>query len=121
MTDLTNPSQLEVLLDILEANRTTLGNGPRTFTQVAGSPFTLTANWQKVCTTTSATRGLRLGVSPNPLAYDIEWVSVTPGANAPTDISGESVLAGEDFHNGLPIGDIYCKSATLQKLIVKVC
>lgn len=92
----------------------------KSFPQVAGSPFTLTASWQKVCTTTAATLGLRLGIPPNPSAYDIEWASVPAGAAAPTDAIGEAVMAGEDFASGLPIGDIFARSATLQKLIVKV-
>lgn len=92
---------------------------PLTYTQVAGSPFTLTSAWAKVATTTTATRGLRLAPIASASVYDIEWVSVTAGAAAPTDVYGEPVLGGEDFPAGLPIGDIYCKSASGQKLIVK--
>lgn len=92
---------------------------PLVFTQVAGSPFTLTSSWQKVCTTTKATRGLRISPLASATTFDIEWISVTAGASAPLDTYGEPIFGGEDFANGIPIGDVYLKSATGQVAIVK--
>lgn len=86
--------------------------GPLTFTQTAGSPFTLTSSWTKVATTTAATKGLIVAPSVNASAFDIEWTSVTAGAAAPTDLYGVPVGYGETFADGLPIGDVYLKSAT---------
>lgn len=124
MTELARRSQLDVLEELIEVTRQDLVasniSRPKDFTQVVGSPFILTASWQKVCTTTAATLGLRLGIPPTPTTYDVEWISAAAGAIAPTDVNGEGVLAGEDFQGGLPLGDIYCKSVTGQKLIVKV-
>ena len=124
MTDLVaRRSQLDVLEELVEITRlesAEVFSLAKTFTQVVDSPFTLTVAWQKVCTTTAATLGLRLGVPPNPSAYDIEWAAVAAVAAAPTSAIGEGVLAGEDFASGLPIGDIYCKSASGQQLIVMV-
>ena len=51
--------------------------------------------------------------------FDIEWVAVTAGAAAPADTYGEPVLGGEDFAGGIPLGDIYLKSATGQKAVVR--
>ena len=92
---------------------------PLAFTQLAGSPFTLTSSWVKVATTTTATRGLRIAPLASATAFDIEWTSVTAGASAPTDTNGEPVFGGEDFPNGIPVGDIYLKSASGQVAIVK--
>jgi hypothetical protein len=86
--------------------------GPLTFTLVAGSPFNLTSSWTKVATTTAATKGLIVAPSANASAFDIEWTSVTAGAAAPTDLYGVPVGYGETFADGLPIGDVYLKSAT---------
>lgn len=77
----------------------------------------LTATYQKVATTTSATAALRMSCACNASAYDIEFTVVAAGAAAPT-ATGQALLAGEDFPTGIPIGDIYARSATLQKLIV---
>lgn len=86
--------------------------GPLIFTQTAGSPFTLTSSWTKVATTTAATKGLIVAPSANASAFDIEWTSVTAGAAAPSDLYGVPVGYGETFADGLPIGDVYLKSAT---------
>lgn len=119
MKDLRTPSRIELLQGINAATTAHADDAPKLFVQVEGSPFALTTNWQKVFTTTAATRSLRLGVPPIPSAYDIEWVSVPTGSAAPVGGIGEGVLAGEDFLAGIPLGDIYCKSATSQTLIVK--
>lgn len=92
---------------------------PVTFTTVSGSPFTLTSAWVKVVTTTSATKALHVSPIATASVYDIEWVAVTAGAGVPTDTFGEPILGGEDFSSGLPIGDIYLKSATGQVAIVR--
>lgn len=91
---------------------------PVTYTKVAGSPFTLTSAWQKVVTTDSSVRGLRLMPIAGATVYDIEWISVAAAASAPTDTYGDPVLGGEEFLGGLPIGDIYLKSATGQIALV---
>lgn len=92
---------------------------PLTFSNVAGSPFTLTAAWAKVATTTANTKGLTIAPVYDATAYDIEWAVVTAGASAPVDTYGVPIQGGEDFAAGLPIGDIYLKSATGQKAVVR--
>ena len=77
----------------------------------------LTASYQKVATTTAATKMLRMSAACNATAYDIEFQVVTAGAAAPST-TGMALLAGDDFPLGIPIGDIYARSASLQKLIV---
>lgn len=112
-----NDSQRALLL----INRAGGNKSPISYGPVVGSPFTLTSAWQKVATTTAATKALILAPIVGASAYDIEWVSVAAGAAAPTDTYGEGVLAGEDFSTRpAPIGDIYLKSATGQLAIVKV-
>ena len=77
----------------------------------------LTASYQKVATTTAATKMLRMSAACNATAYDIEFQVVAAGAAAPST-AGQALLAGDDFPQGFPIGDIYARSATAQKLIV---
>lgn len=77
----------------------------------------LTSSYQKVATTTTATKSLRMSAACNATAYDIEYAVVAAGAAAPT-ANGQALLAGDDFLAGIPIGDIYARSATAQKLIV---
>lgn len=77
----------------------------------------LTASYQKVVTTTSGTRALRMFSQVGAGAYDIEFQVVAAGAAAPTT-SGMALMGGEDFAAGIPIGDIYARSASLQRLIV---
>ena len=77
----------------------------------------LTSSYQKVATTTAATKMLRMSAACNATAYDIEFQVVTAGAAAPST-TGMALLAGDDFPLGIPIGDIYARSASLQKLIV---
>lgn len=79
----------------------------------------LTASYQKVVTTTAATKALRMSCACNATAYDIEFQRVNAGDPAPSaGTAGMALLAGDDFPQGIPIGDIYARSATLQKLIV---
>lgn len=78
----------------------------------------LTASWAKVITTTTSTKALRMSAACNAATYDIEYTVVTAGASAPTDTRGQALLAGEDFLAGIPVGDIYARSATLQTLII---
>jgi hypothetical protein len=49
--------------------------------------------------------------------YDIEFQVVAAGGGAPST-SGMALLAGDSFSDGVPVGDIYARSATAQKLIV---
>ncbi len=92
---------------------------------VAGQSVTYTEDWnaaltssyQKVATTTASTRSLRMSAACNATAYDIEYQVVASGAAAPTT-TGQALLAGDDFLAGIPVGDIYARSATAQKLIV---
>lgn len=77
----------------------------------------LTSTYQKVATTTTSTKSIRMSAACNATAYDIEYQVVTAGAAAPTT-TGQALLAGEDFLAGIPVGDIYARSATAQKLIV---
>lgn len=78
----------------------------------------LTASWALVTTTTTATKSLRMSAACDASAYDIEYTVVAEGASAPTDTRGQALLAGEDFAAGIPVGDIYARSATLQRLII---
>ncbi len=78
----------------------------------------LTASWAKVITTTTSTKALRMSAACNAATYDIEYTVVTAGASAPTDTRGQALLAGDDFLAGIPVGDIYARSATLQTLII---
>lgn len=75
----------------------------------------LTASWALVTTTTTATKSLRMSAACDASAYDIEYTVVVAGASAPTDTRGQALLAGEDFAAGIPVGDIYARSATLQR------
>jgi hypothetical protein len=77
----------------------------------------LNSTYQLITTTTTATRSLRMSAACNATAYDIEYQVVASGAAAPTT-TGQALLAGEDFLAGIPMGDIYARSATAQKLIV---
>ncbi|WP_075216070.1 hypothetical protein [Mongoliimonas terrestris] len=87
---------------------------PVTLTEVAGSPFALTPSWQKVTTTTTADKALAIWPLADASAYDIEVAYVPAGSAAPTKPRGRPILAGEDFPGGMPLGDIYLKSATSQ-------
>jgi hypothetical protein len=78
----------------------------------------LTATWALVKTTTTATKSLRMSAACNATIFDIEYTVVTAGTSAPTDTHGQALLAGEDFLAGIPVGDIYARSATSQTLIV---
>lgn len=95
------------------------GGSPQTYTKtVTGTA--LTASWVKLVTTTSATKSLRMAAAPTATIYDIEYTIVDANASPPTDTYGMPVLASEDFAAGIPIGDIYVRSATLQSLIMWV-
>lgn len=78
----------------------------------------LTASWALVKTTTTATKSLRMSAACDATAYDIEYTVVTAGAGTPTDTQGQALLAGDDFLAGIPVGDIYARSASLQTLII---
>ena len=78
----------------------------------------LTASWAKVITTTTATKALRMSAACNATTFDIEYTVVTTGDAPPTDTRGQALLAGDDFLAGIPVGDIYARSATLQTLII---
>ena len=78
----------------------------------------LTASWALVKTTTTATKALRMSCACNATIFDIEYTVVTAGASVPTDTRGQALLAGDDFLGGIPVGDIYARSATLQTLII---
>lgn len=88
---------------------------PQTYTEDWNAA--LTSSYQKVATTTTATKSLRMSAACNATAYDIEYQVVAAGGAAPT-LTGQALLAGEDFLAGIPIGDIYARSATAQRLIV---
>lgn len=89
-----------------------------TYTKDNTGTTPLTATWALVKTTTTATKALRMSAACNAATYDIEYTVVTAGASAPTDTRGQSLLAGDDFLAGIPVGDIYARSATLQTLII---
>ena len=78
----------------------------------------LTASWAKVITTTTATKALRMSAACNATTYDIEYTVVTTGDAPPTDTRGQALLAGDDFLAGIPVGDIYARSASLHTLVI---
>jgi hypothetical protein len=92
---------------------------PLNIAAVAGSPFTLTSGWQKVATNTAATKALILGAGGNASAYDIEWTVTAAGAGTPSDTKGNGIGLAENFAAGIPIGDIYARSASGQSLVVR--
>ncbi|GBU16853.1 MULTISPECIES: hypothetical protein [Methylobacterium] len=81
----------------------------------------LMPNWTKVATVTKSTRALRIGMPGSASVFDVEWVSVPAGDPAPSNSLpyGEAILGGEDFPAGLPLGDIYARSASGAAVIVK--
>ena len=89
-----------------------------TYTKDNTGTTALTASWALVKTTTTATQALRMSAACNATTYDIEYTVVTAGDAAPTDTRGQALLAGEDFLAGIPVGDIYARSASLQTLII---
>ncbi len=91
------------------------GGSPVTYSEVFNGA--LTSTYQLITTTTTSTRSLRMSAACNATAYDIEYQVVASGAAAPTT-TGQALLAGDDFLAGIPVGDIYARSATAQKLIV---
>ena len=95
---------------------TTAGNFAYTKDNTGTTP--LTASWALVKTTTTATKALRMSCACNATIFDIEYTVVTVGASAPTDARGQALLAGEDFLAGIPVGDIYARSASFQTLII---
>jgi hypothetical protein len=95
---------------------TSAGNFSYTKDNTGTTP--LTASWALVKTTTTATTALRMSAACNATIFDIEYTVVAAGASAPTDTRGQALLAGEDFLAGIPVGDIYARSATLQTLII---
>ncbi len=95
---------------------TTAGNFG--YTKDNAGATALTASWALVKTTTISTKALRMSAACNATTYDIQYTVVTAGAAAPTDTRGQALLAGDDFLAGIPVGDIYARSATLQTLII---
>lgn len=93
---------------------------PVSYASVPGSPFTLGPGWQRVATTSATTRALRVSPLAGAVTYDIEWTSVPAGDDMPTDAHGEPIMGGEDFLGGIPLGDVYLKSATGQIAIVRI-
>ena len=116
-----NSSLASILAKIIAAPATEAKQkGALTYALAAGSPFTLTSSWVKVVTTTAATKGLVVAPLAAAANFDIEWTSVTAGAAAPTDLYGVPVGYGDTFPDGLPIGDVYLKSATGMIATVRV-
>lgn len=105
-------AQFEILQKLCSALLDPKSPGPLVYSVAVGSPFTLVPTWTKVVTNTSATRALLIS-DVTGSAYDIRWTMTTAGAAAPSEARvGQNVLAGETFPFGLPIGDVYLKSAT---------
>jgi len=92
--------------------------GNFTYTKDNTGTTPLRASWALVKTTTTATKALRMSCACNATIFDIEYTVVTAGASAPTDARGQALLAGEDFLAGIPVGDIYARSASFQTLII---
>lgn len=85
---------------------------PVTYTEVTGSPKGLAAGWSKAATITSACKSLLVS-DVTQGAYDIFWTVVPAGAAAPSaSVKGVAILGGEDFRTGIPLGDLYLRSAT---------
>jgi len=95
---------------------TSAGNFAYTKDNTGTTP--LTASWALVKTTTTATKALRMSAACNAAVFDIEYTVVASSAAAPTDTRGQALLAGDDFLAGIPVGDIYARSATGQTLII---
>ena len=89
-----------------------------TYTKVNTGTTPLTTSWSLVTTTTTATKSLRMSASCNAIVFDIEYTVVTAGASPPTDTRGQALLAGDDFLAGIPVGDIYARSASTQTLVI---
>lgn len=85
---------------------------------VEGSPFTLTASWQKVATVTAETKALLVSSVTGARVFDIEWTSVPEDDAAPVVTKGHPVGFDNAFAQGLPLGDLYLKSDTLQQAAV---
>lgn len=100
------------------SNSLPVSSGRFTYTKNSTGATALTASWVKVVTTTATTKSLRMSATCNANAYDIEYTVVAAGADAPTDTRGQALLAGDDFLAGIPVGDIYARSASLQTLVV---
>ena len=103
---------------VSSTNPLPVSGGNFTYTKDNTGTTALTASWALVKTTTTSTKSLRMSAACNATTYDIEYTVVTAGASAPTDTRGQALLAGEDFLAGIPVGDIYARSATLQTLII---
>ncbi|PZR32301.1 hypothetical protein [Caulobacter segnis] len=87
-------------------------SAPLTYSVAAGSPFTLTSAWTKVVTTTAATKALSISDVTGG-AYDVRWTTVAAGAAAPSSGEpGQNIGFQETFPFGVPIGDVYLRSAS---------
>lgn len=104
--------------DVSSSNPLPSSAGNFAYTKDNTGTTPLTASWVLVKTTTTATKSLRMSAACNATVFDIEYTVVTAGAEAPTDTRGQALLAGDDFAAGIPVGDIYARSATLQTLVI---
>ena len=105
---------------VADADYPTTGTFARKITWTT-NPFVLTSAWQKVATVTSLTQGLRIGQPASDRVFDIEWTVQAAGTvSLPSDTLAECIQGGENFAEGLPIGDVYCRSASGRTAIVKV-
>ena len=105
-------------VNVSESDPMPVSGGNFTYTKDNTGTTPLTASWVLVKTTTTATKALRMSAACNAAVFDIEYTVVTAGASAPTDTRGQALLAGEDFLAGIPVGDIYARSASFQTLII---
>ena len=103
---------------VSSSNPLPVSGGNFAYTKDKTGTTPLTASWALVKTTTTATKALRMSCACNATIFDIEYTVVTAGASAPTDARGQALLAGEDFLAGIPVGDIYARSASFQTLII---
>ena len=103
---------------VSSSNPLPVSGGNFTYTKDNTGTTALTASWALVKTTTTTTKALRMSAACNTTVFDIEYTVVTAGASAPTDTRGQALLAGEDFLAGIPVGDIYARSASFQTLII---
>ena len=103
---------------VSSSNPLPVSGGNFAYTKDETGTTPLTASWALVKTTTTSTKALRMSCACNATIFDIEYTVVTAGAAAPTDARGQALLAGEDFLAGIPVGDIYARSASLQTLII---
>ena len=103
---------------VSSSNPLPVSGGNFAYTKDKTGTTPLTASWALVKTTTTATKALRMSCACNATIFDIEYTVVTAGASPPTDTRGQALLAGDDFLAGIPVGDIYARSASTQTLVI---